>query len=204
MRKKLITDNEIMGALKGNDSIISAIVEQIGYIEIDLECNHFLSLVKIIIGQQLSNIVADRISTRFINKFGQMSLKEVYECDDDCFRDIGISKAKVKYIKNVIEAIMNGNIDFESFTYLSDEEIVASLTSIKGIGKWSAEMFLIFSMGREDVFSISDGGLQRATSVLYDINSRDKEIILSISDKWKPYRTYASLFLWETINRKII
>jgi DNA-3-methyladenine glycosylase II len=118
-------------------------------------------------------------------------------------RKCGLSYNKIAYINNICTAVAEGNLTLDKFDEMSDEAIVKQLTAIKGIGEWTAEMFLIFSLGRLDVFSKGDGGLARAINNLYgngtDLKPKDR---LAITEHWKPYRSIASLYLWRSLDNR--
>jgi DNA-3-methyladenine glycosylase II len=111
-----------------------------------------------------------------------------------------LSNAKAGYVHNVARFVAENGLDDQKLASWSDEEIISHLTSIKGVGRWTVEMLLMFTLGREDVFSLHDLGIQQAMARLYRLEKLEKKALLkkmqSISDKWKPYRTYACLHLW--------
>lgn len=119
------------------------------------------------------------------------------------YRKIGVSGNKTKYIKDLSEKILMKDIGLTSLKYLENDEVIQQLTKVKGIGKWTAEMFLIFSLSRMNVLSLDDVGLQRGVKWLYGIKgeNRGKEELKVRSLKWKPYYTIASLYLWEAVNK---
>ena len=115
-------------------------------------------------------------------------------------RGIGLSNAKVNYVKNVAAFELTQGMNYKKLNKMDNEEVIAYLTPIKGVGRWTVEMLLMFALGREDVFSIDDLGIQNAMIQLYKLDKTDKkqfrESLVSISNKWSPYRTYACLHLW--------
>lgn len=203
---RLETDEKIKSFLIKADPKLKKLIDYIGKIKITLSENYFESLVRTIIGQQLSIKAKNAIIKRFINYMNNyIAPEKIINTDDRILREIGISNAKISYIKNLSVAIVNNCLNFNEITNLSDGDVINKLTKIKGIGTWTAEMFLIFSLGRTDVFSLNDVGLQRSINWLYNYNEKiTKKDLLVISSKWKPYRTYAALYLWEAINREII
>lgn len=118
----------------------------------------------------------------------------------DTLRSIGLSNAKTRYVHNVARFAMEEGLDFKILSKMNNEEVIGYLTRIKGVGRWTAEMLLMFTLGREDVFAVDDLGIQNAMIRLYKIDAPDKkqlrEHMLDISGKWTPYRTYACLHLW--------
>ena len=136
---------------------------------------------------------------------GEPSPQKLISLEDEKLREIGVSYSKIGYLKNLSSAVLNNEICLDNLEGIENEEIVKNLTKVKGIGQWTAEMFLIFCLGRRDVFSLGDGGLQRSIKWLYRLDEVPKrKQLMQISEKWKPYRTFASLYLWEAINKNLI
>ena len=168
--------------------------------------DHFKSLVVAIINQQLSGKAADTIEARFVALFPRTKFptpKQVLKMPPAKMRKAGLSKMKVSFVKDLARQVINGTVDFKKMPNWADEEVIEHLTRVKGIGRWTAEMFLMFSLGREDVFSYGDLGLRNAIQKLYKLRShptpRQAE---KISEKWKPYRTLASRYLWASLSAK--
>lgn len=164
---------------------------------------YFSTLCRAIIAQQLSTKVAKVISARFFTLFPkkQATPARVLKCSDDALRDIGMSWAKVAYIKDLATQTREKNIRFDELHTLDDEAVIAELTKVKGIGRWTVEMFLIFTLGREDIFSHGDLGLRRGVQRLYGFKTMPKQrTIERIVRKWAPYRSYGSLVLWNVVD----
>jgi DNA-3-methyladenine glycosylase II len=163
--------------------------------------NLFLDVIETIINQQLSSKAADTIFRRFKDLFTgrEISPHEVLHISEETFRGSGISYAKIRYIKGFAEIVEKKEINLEKLHELSDEAVIEELIKINGIGKWSAEMMLMFSFGRPDVFSTGDLGLCTAVSRLYHVERKDIKAIEKISQKWSPYRTTASWYLWRSL-----
>lgn len=164
-----------------------------------------------IMSQQLSTKVADVIYRRFIELFDgkEPSPQQILDMPFDKLRGIGLSNAKVNYIKNVAQFEQEKGMEARRLAKMDNEEVIAYLTQIKGVGRWTVEMLLMFALGREDVFAVDDLGIQNAMIRLYKLDNTDKktfrEKILRLSVKWAPYRTYACLHLWnwkDTMNAK--
>jgi DNA-3-methyladenine glycosylase II len=170
--------------------------------ELQIRKNISLHLIRSIMSQQLSTKVAQVIYNRFLDLYKGKEPKpqQVLDTADTTLRAIGLSNAKVSYVKNVAAFCIEHKITDKKLLALSNDEIISLLTQIKGVGKWTVEMLLMFTLGREDVFSIDDWGIQKAMMKLYQLEALEKkelrEKLLKISDKWKPYRTYACLHLW--------
>ncbi len=187
--------------IKKVDPTLGDLIVRIGSLEERNAESYFISLVSSIISQQLSTKVADVIYARFEALFNdQITPQEVLKIEDQTIRDIGISWSKIKYIKALSEYALKSNKVFEKFDSMSDEEIIKELTQVKGIGRWTAEMFLIFTMERPDVFSFGDLGLKRAIQRWYGFKTEPKESqIAKITLQWKPYRSIASRYLWKSL-----
>lgn len=164
----------------------------------------FIEVVSTIVGQQLSVKAAETIWSRFEKLFenAQITPKSVLEVSDEEIRAAGISFSKIKYIKGFAQMVLNEEIVLSDLRNLSDEEVIAVLTKAKGIGKWTAEMLLMFALAREDVFSLGDLGLRTAVSQLYKVDRDDLAAIENIANTWKPYRTYAARLLWKSLDNK--
>lgn len=164
-----------------------------------------------IMSQQLSTKVADVIYQRFIELFDgkEPSPQQILDMPFDKLRGVGLSNAKVSYVKNVAQFELEKGMEARRLAKMDNEEVIAYLTQIKGVGRWTVEMLLMFALGREDVFAVDDLGIQNAMIRLYKLDNTDKktfrEKILRLSVKWAPYRTYACLHLWnwkDTMNAK--
>jgi DNA-3-methyladenine glycosylase II len=162
----------------------------------------YLRLCGSILSQQLSTKVAKVIHQRFLNLFGgkEPALAKILDVTPETLRSIGLSNAKAGYVHNVCNFFLEHNITDSRLNKMSNEEVIDLLTQIKGVGRWTVEMILMFTLGREDVFAIDDLGIQQSITKLYKLDASDKKImkekILSISAKWAPYRTYACRYLW--------
>jgi len=150
----------------------------------------------------LSTRVADVLYERFLNLYGgkEPSAKQILETPATTFRSIGFSNAKASYVHNVCRFFVDNKITDASLHRMNNNEVQELLTQIKGVGKWTVEMILMFTLGREDVFAMDDLGLKQSIIKLYNIKETDKKLlqqkIEKISKKWSPYRTYACRYLW--------
>lgn len=155
-----------------------------------------------IMSQQLSTKVADVIYKRFIALYGgkEPLPQQILDTPFEQLRGIGLSNAKVNYVKNVAQFELEKGMDPKKLGKMDNEEVIAYLTEIKGVGRWTVEMLLMFALGREDVFAVDDLGIQNAMIKLYKLDNSDKkqlrEKMLKVSAKWSPYRTYACVHLW--------
>lgn len=178
---------------------------------------YFERLCRAIVGQQLSVKAAATIWSRFEalvqNQSRDMpqaqhdpgiflSPELVNKVKHDDMRGVGLSNAKARYVLGMAEMIIKKEIVLDRLAELEDDEIIGELTKIKGIGKWSAEMFLMFTLGRTDLFSVGDLGLRRAMERLYELDNPSEEELITLASKWSPYRTYACRVLWETLDNQ--
>lgn len=160
-------------------------------------------LIESIIGQQLSGKAADTIFKRFLSLYPKSKFpkpKVLIDTDTEKLRGAGMSYSKASYIKNIAKAFLDKSLDVKKLQQMSDEEVVTELSKIKGVGKWTAEMILMFTFKRTDVFSLGDAGLRRAIKNLYKIET-EKEI-LKLSQKWKPNRSLACWYLWRSLENR--
>ena len=162
----------------------------------------YLRLCSSILSQQLSTTVAKVLYNRFLDLYDgkEPTAKEILATPPEVFRNIGFSNAKASYVHNVCRFFIENKITDAALSKMSNEEIIDLLTRIKGVGKWTVEMILMFTLGREDVFAFDDLGLKQSVVKLYNIKETDKKLLLKkmevISQKWSPYRTYACRYLW--------
>ena len=161
------------------------------------KADYFAALCEDIIGQQLSGKVADVIFGRFEKLFYKKQITPVrlLRLSDQQIRDIGTSWAKAKYLKDLADQVNRRTVLLEQLDGLTDEAVITELTKIKGVGPWTAEMFLIFTLKRPDVFSFGDLGLNKAIKKLYG-----KRKIKLIVKRWRPYRSFGSLALWHSLD----
>jgi DNA-3-methyladenine glycosylase II len=155
-----------------------------------------------IMSQQLSTKVAHTIRQRYLDLFGGQAPtpQQILETSPAALRAIGLSNSKAGYVLNVARFAVEEGLDHRKLDKMDNEAIIAYLTRIKGVGRWTAEMLLMFGLGREDIFAIDDWGIQNAMIAVYKLDREDKkafrEKMLRISAKWSPYRTYACMYLW--------
>jgi len=164
--------------------------------------NVYLHLCSSIMSQQLSTKVAKVFHQRFLNlyKTKNPTVQQILDTPFETLRGIGLSNAKANYVHNVCKFFIENKVTDARLYKMSNEEVIDLLTQIKGIGRWTVEMILMFTLGREDVFAIDDLGIQQSITKLYKLDGTDKKLMkekmLSISLKWSPYRTYACRYLW--------
>jgi DNA-3-methyladenine glycosylase II len=166
------------------------------------EATLFHNLASAIIAQQLSVKAADTIQGRVMQATSNPLKPGIYlAAEAELLRSAGLSKAKISYIRNLAEAIGNG-FSKRSLQGLEDADAVARLTAVKGIGVWTAEMYLIFGLKRMDVLSLGDAGLQRAARNLYNRGQPREGLLLQIGETWRPYRSVACWYLWKSLGNE--
>lgn len=189
----------IVKHLKASDPKLAPILTYIRREAISSSATPFMDLAEAIVNQQLSEKAGRTIFVRFCASFprGRVTPEAILARSDQSLRDIGVSWSKVAYIKSLSDAVASKRLMLADLGQKEDEGVITELTKVKGIGRWTAEMFLMFSLGREDVFSYGDLGLRRAIQMLYRMKREPTLRQLErLSGKWKPYRTYVALALW--------
>ena len=162
--------------------------------------NHAVSVSNLIIEQQISFKAAITVKKRFSELINGMSNEQILKINLDKLQSIGISYKKAEYIKNVFNFFNTSN---HNFNHMSDAQVIKLLSSIKGVGEWTAQMFLIFSLFRENIFSPKDLALINSIKKNYGIDNVESEILSELVSRWSPYNSIACLFLWESIENKI-
>ncbi len=200
----MVKSNSIRSHFRDNDPLLFSVLDPIEIIVPQHHSTYFVSLCRSIIGQQLSTTVADVIFSRFEALLTGKTIEPgvILTIPDEAFRKIGMSGAKVKFIKDAAEKVKSGEVSLPMLASMDTTEVIEVLTKIKGVGPWTAEMFCMFTLGREDVFSFGDLGLKRAIQELYSLKTEPSvRTMTRLSNKWKPYRTYAALALWNFKDR---
>ena len=190
-----------------NDPNLKRLFNTFDIPELDIEKNYFWSLCRSIIYQQISGKAAKTISDRFIALFPSeknFNPKEVLDIDIDNLYTVGLSKQKASYIKNIAVAYDRNFINENNFSLMTDTEIIKQLTNIKGIGRWTVEMFLIFTLRRSDVFPVTDLGVQKGFQIFYSLDELPSiDLMNQKAKKWRPYRTVVALYLWHAVEGPI-
>ena len=178
-----------------SDDVMADLVDAYGTVDVSPADDEFERLCVSIVNQQLSTASATAIRERVFDLFdGRVTPGAVLAADRDALREAGLSGTKVDYLRNAAEAFRERDLTREGLAGYTDEEVVAELTRIKGIGKWSAEMYLLFVLGREDVLPLGDLAIRRGLEDLYDVESR--EAMREVAEPWRPYRSYGTLYVW--------
>lgn len=183
------------------DPVMADLIERVGPITQPLETDFFGSLASAIIAQQLSDAAATTIWKRVVALVGEVRPERILATPADDLRGAGLSRSKVGFITDLAERVADGRLDLVRVASLTDDEVVEALVTVKGIGRWTAEMFLIFALGRPDVLAVDDGALRSTVGWLYDIDGgADREHVAQIGEAWRPYRTAASIYLWRGLS----
>ena len=160
------------------------------------------SLVRTIVGQQLSTKAARSIYGRLTALFDDRppTPEELVSTDEELLRACGLSRPKVRYLRDLAERVISGELDLQSLHDLPDDEVIRQITAVRGLGQWSADIFLMFHLGREDVLPVGDLGVRRAVEKAYDLPEiPDAETLQHLARPWSPHRTLASVYLWESL-----
>lgn len=183
------------------DPNLSKIIRQVGNYKIRQRNHHFASLVEAIISQQLAGAAADAILHRFKKLYPAFPKPaQILQTKNSELRSVGLSKMKIEYLKDLARKIEDGEIMIKALSKMSDEEVIERLTRVKGIGRWTAEMFLIFSLGRQDVFPVGDLGLRKGVQKAFSLQEMPKpKEVEKIGMRWKPYRSVATWYLWKSL-----
>ena len=186
-----------------NDKVMSFLINKFQH-KIDwgnrYNPNYSLSIANLIIEQQISFKAAITVKKRFAKLIDGKSFEEIIQMSNNELQSIGISFRKADYIKNVFNFFKTNEVDFE---HMTDEEVIDCLTSIKGVGEWTAQMFLIFNLFRENIFSPKDLALINSIKKNYSISLIDKIELEKLINQWSPYNTIACLLLWESIENQV-
>ena len=186
--------------LSSIDPILKYLFSGFGIPKLKIETNYFWSLCRSIIYQQISGKAAKTISDRFLALFSSginIKPREVLDIDINNLYSAGLSRQKASYMKNIAEAYERKLINNENLLLMNDEEILKLLTMIKGVGRWTAEMFLIFTLRRPNVFPATDLGVQKGFQIVYSLDETPTiNYMNETAKKWEPYRTIVTLYLW--------
>ncbi|HLQ70855.1 MAG TPA: DNA-3-methyladenine glycosylase 2 family protein [Bacillota bacterium] len=192
--------DENVQQLAQSDTVMGRLIDYVGNIEIPLRTDYLASLIRSITGQQISVAAASAVFER-LNKLTGNTQSGITAVSDEALHNIGLSKRKIQYIRDLLNHIERKDLDLTKLPELDNDTIIKQLTSVKGIGKWTAEMFLILSLGRMDVLAIDDIGIQRGARWLYQVDKSERRDILKKKEPvWSPHLTIASCYLWEVVH----
>ncbi len=193
-------------ALRKADPVMGRVIDAVGPLGdffAGRPTDHYGTLVRSIVGQQLSTKAAASIHARLLERFGGRAPTpdEVLADDPEALRAAaGLSHAKVRYLRSLAEHVLDGSLELDRLPDLSDDEVVTELTAVKGIGEWSAHMFLMFHLHRPDVLPVGDLGIRRAVKIHYGLPELPTPAELTeIAEPWRPHRTLACIYLWRSL-----
>jgi len=188
-------------ALSAKDKKLSKIIESYPNDFLFSKSDPFFTLARSIVGQQISVKAAQSVWDRLEIKIKKIKPEIILKTHSSTLKSVGMSRQKVKYLKNLANAFIKKKIKINLWDKMNDEEIVQDLVQIKGIGRWTAEMFLIFNLCRADIFPLDDIGMIKGLCKLYQISyPTEREKIIKIGKKWKPYRSVATWYLWRSLD----
>jgi DNA-3-methyladenine glycosylase II len=193
--------------LSAVDPILGTVIRRVGPFMLQVERGGYEIVVRSILSQQISTAAARTIRTRLQELLPGKKIqpKSIDALSDDQLQLAGISKQKRGYLRDLTRCTLDGTINFRRIAARSDEEAIAELIQVKGVGRWTAQMYLLFSLGRPDVFAVDDLGLQNAIKSLYSLTDKPKRSELEqIAVNWAPHRSVASWYLWRAIDQKVI
>ena len=198
-------------ALAATDPAMAALIERVGEIDIatrlrrrseERPADAYGALLRAIVGQQLSTKAARTIYGRVRELFGGStpSPEQLLEASEDDLRGCGLSGRKVEYVRDLATHVLGGELELERLGDLSDEQVIEEIVAVRGLGQWTAEMFLIFHLERPDVLSGGDLGIRKAIQLEYGLEEMPSpQRVLEIGEAWRPHRSLASLYLWESL-----
>ena len=188
-----------------NDPVLAGVVRSVGPFTLKPDPGGYEILVRSILSQQISVAAARTIRGRLqtLLPAGKLTAKNIDALSDNELQSVGVSRQKQTYLRHLTSCTLDGTINFRRIAKASDEDAVTELLEVKGIGRWTAQMFLMFSLGRIDVFAPDDLGLRNAIQKLYELPEKPSRSELEQhADKWRPYRTIASWYLWRSLEQK--
>jgi DNA-3-methyladenine glycosylase II len=208
MTPRLLIGDEGLEQLRQADDTLARVIDERGPLDLEARvrgrpADAYGALLRAIVGQQLSVKAARTIYERFIALFDGRTPtpEELLEVHTDTLRAAGLSGAKAKYVRSLAERMISGDLELDRLDELSDERVTAALVAVKGLGQWTADMFLIFHLGRPDVLPVGDLGVRRAVERLYGLEALPSAAELeALGERWRPYRSLASLYLWASLD----
>jgi DNA-3-methyladenine glycosylase II len=194
-------------SLSTADPVLAILIKQHGPCQLSPHTDYYRQLVRSIIGQQLSVKAASTIYQRFLDLFGGVmpTPEQILSTDTEDLRRIGCSYGKASYIKDLAERILDGRLDLDHIATLPNPTVIQQLVAVKGIGEWSAHMFMMFSLGRLDILPTGDLGIRKAMMQLYDLSELPQPAAmhqLALERGWTPYQSVASWYLWRSLDNE--
>ena len=208
MSEALEVSDEALDHLTRADDKMALLIEQHGALDLEARrrgrpADAYGALLRSVVGQQLSVAAARTIYGRLIDLFGGStpSPRELLAVDAETLRTVGLSRPKVSYIRDLAQHVEDGKLHLDSLDEMTDDEVIAELTAVKGLGVWTAHMFLMFHLRRPDILPVGDLGVRRAVERLYGLEGLpDAETLERLAERWRPYRTLACMYLWHSLD----
>ncbi|MDY0234826.1 MAG: hypothetical protein RBR71_02285 [Gudongella sp.] len=188
--------------LKEADTNMKELIHGLGHINREVNPDIFSALIDSIIGQQISTKAATTVKAKIRLLVDEITPKSIYELSLEDIKLCGMSYRKAEYIKDAADSFLNGDLHSKDLRAMNDKEVIDSLVSIRGVGKWTAEMLLIFSLNRKNILSYDDLGIRRGLMKVYNLDSLTKEFFNELKIKYSPYASIASLYIWEAASTK--
>lgn len=193
---------EELDDLKSKDKKLKKYIEEVGLIQREVIPNLYEALVSSIVGQQISTKAAETIRQRLKAKAKKLRPEEISKLSMEELRSVGLNQRKAEYIQEFTDKVLSKEFDLKAIKKMNDEEAIVTLASLRGVGVWTAQMMLLFSLQRKDILSYDDLGIRRGLCLLYGHTELDKKQFLKYKEKFSPYGSLASLYLWEKGNKK--
>ena len=182
--------------LKSKDKKMAEVIEQVGFIKREVDTDLFSSVIHHIIGQQISTKAQATIWKRMSDSLGTVNAETILEADPAQLQSFGMTFRKVEYIRDFADKVHSGVFDLEAISEMNDRDAIKELSSLKGIGVWTAEMILLFCLQRPDIFSFDDLAIQRGLRMVYHHRKIDRKLFEKYRRRFSPYCSVASLYLW--------
>jgi len=182
--------------LSGRDARLGQAMEKIGMIRREINPDPFAMLVNSIVGQQITGKAAETVWNRLVSLCGEITPENIAKLEMAEIQSCGMSMRKAGYIKGIADAAQSLSVDFNALTHMTDKEIINTLTKLNGVGVWTVEMLLFFSLGRPDIVSFNDFGIRKGMMKLYGLESLSKKVFSEYRQRYSPYGTVASFYLW--------
>ncbi len=201
------THQQAANHLAAHDPQLAGVIAKVGLCKILPHTNYYQDIVESIIGQQLSVKAAATITKRFRELFGAQfpTPQQILDKDIDSLRSVGLSRSKALYIQDLAQHVMDGRLSFDGLDDLSNQEIITKLTAVKGIGEWTAHMFLMFCMGRTDILAWGDLGIRNSIKKLYNLTDNPSPADIkniATTYNWHPYESIACWYLWQALDNE--
>lgn len=193
--------NQATHELAASDAVLGKLIARHEGLKVGMRGDAFATLARAIVGQQLSVKAAQSVWNRLTDTLSSRTPRVLLAVPDEQLRACGLSRAKVLYLKDLAQRFATGALDVDAWSALDDDSVIAQLVEVRGIGRWTAEMFLIFYMNRPDVLPVDDIGLQRAVRLLYNRGRALSDVRMRrIGAAWAPWRSVATWYLWRSLD----